>query len=151
GSQSRIDSALSDPSISSYVSEHGAYGTTPAVVTTDDWPYFYQKEPGIPLNVLLVSALVVLLCFWFTKRAGGDLHLQWHFFLLGAGFLLLEVQIISKIALLFGTTWLVNSLVVSTLLLFIMAANWTVQRFKKVRLWPTYAAIFICGFLAYLV
>ena len=149
GSQSRIKSALSDPATAAYISEHKGYSATQAVVTTDDWPYFYQKEPGIPLNVLLVSALVILLCFWFMKRTSGALHLRWHFFLLGAGFLLLEVQIISKIALLFGTTWLVNSVVISTLLLFIMAANWTVQRFKNVSTWFTYAAIVTCGLVAY--
>ena len=151
GSQSRIANVLSDPAISSYISTHGGYRATQAVVTTDDWPYFYQKEPGIPLNVLLVSSLVVLLAFWFKKRTSGQLQIQWHFFLLGAGFLLLEVQIISKIALLFGTTWLVNSFVISTLLLFIMAANWTVQRFKGISTWFAYVAVLTSCVIAYFV
>jgi hypothetical protein len=36
---------------------------------------------------------------------------------------LLEAQIISKIALLFGTTWVVNSIIIAGLLLLIVAAN----------------------------
>jgi len=45
---------------------------------------------------------------------------QWHFFFMGAGFLLLEAQIVSQTALLFGTAWVVNSIVVSVLLLLIV-------------------------------
>jgi len=74
---------------------------------------------------------------------------EWHFFCLGAGFLLFEVQIVSKIALLFGTTWLVNSFVISTLLLFIMAANWTVQKFPGVSVGLAYGGVFLFGMLAY--
>ena len=35
---------------------------------------------------------------------------QWHFFFLGAAFMLLEAHIVSQMALLFGTTWVVNSI-----------------------------------------
>jgi hypothetical protein len=72
-----------------------------------------------------------------------------HFFCLGAGFLLLEVQIVSKMALLFGTTWLVNSIVVSALLLLIMAANSTVQHIPSFPLWIAYTGIFLSGLLAF--
>ncbi len=54
-------------------------------------------------------------------RASCTATLNWHFFFLGAGFFLLEAQIISKMALLFGTTWLVNSIVISGLLLLIIS------------------------------
>ena len=55
---------------------------------------------------------------WFlrqTSRAEGPV--DFHFLLLGAGFMLLEAQIVSRMALLFGTTWVVNSIVVAGLLL----------------------------------
>src|SRR2546425_2929026 len=55
---------------------------------------------------------------------------RWHFFFLGAGFLLLEAQIISKMALLFGTTWVVNSIVIAGLLSLIVAANLVVKFFR---------------------
>lgn len=151
GSQARIHQALRNPDVSSYVSQHTGFQAEATQVIDDNWPYFYQRRPGVPLNVVLMSILVVLLSFWFVRRTSGRVRLEWHFFFLGAGFLLLEVQIVSKIALLFGTTWLVNALVISTLLLFIMAANWSVQRFAGIRVWTAYAGIAVTGLLAYVV
>ena len=46
--------------------------------------------------------------------------------------MLLEAQIISKMALLFGTTWLVNSIVIGGLLTLIVAANCLVQWLPKI-------------------
>lgn len=151
GSQARIDEALRNPDVSSYVSQHAGFHAEAAQVIDDNWPYFYQRRPGVPLNVVLMSVLVTLLSFWFARRTGGRLKLEWHFFFLGAGFLLLEVQIVSKIALLFGTTWVVNALVISALLLFIMAANWSVKRFAGLRVWIAYTGIAATGLLAYVV
>ena len=44
----------------------------------------------------------------------GALH--WHFFFLGAAFLLLEVQNISKAAVVLGNTWQVNAVIISGVL-----------------------------------
>src|SRR5262249_47126576 len=118
------------------------FAVSQARLTTDDWPYFYQHAPGVPLNVIATSIVIVLVAYWFVVRTGdGSLQLHWHFFFLGAGFLLLEVQIISKIALLFGTTWLVNSIVVSALLVLIVLANITVSTFPAIPRWIPYAGI----------
>ena len=65
------------------------------------------------------------------------------FLLLGAGFMLLEAQIVSRMALLFGTTWVVNSIVISGLLCLIVAANVVYQRFPQVPLPWTYAGLFL--------
>jgi SAM-dependent methyltransferase len=152
GSQQRLSSALKDSSISEYVRNNKGFEVSKASLTTDDWPYFYQHEPGIPLSVILISVLIVLMAFWFMLRTGeGSLRIHWHFFFLGAGFLLLEVQIISKIALLFGTTWLVNSIVVAALLLLIIAANATVSSVPLISRWIAYAGILIAATIGYLV
>jgi SAM-dependent methyltransferase len=115
----------------------------PANETTDDWPYFYHRSRGIPMIVALLSVLVVALC-WGVLRA-NELRassLQWHFFFLGAGFMLMEVQIISKLALVFGTTWLVNSIAISALLLLILLANALAARFPALTGWFAYAGLF---------
>jgi spermidine synthase len=152
GSQQRLSSALKDGSISEYVRNNREFEVSKASLTTDDWPYFYQHEPGIPLSVILISVLIVLMAFWFILRTGeGSLRIHWHFFFLGAGFLLLEVQIISKIALLFGTTWLVNSIVVAALLLLIIAANATVSSVPLISRWIAYAGILIAATIGYFV
>src|SRR5262249_7694104 len=127
------------------------FAVASASLTTDDWPYFYQRAPGVPLSVIMISVLLVVVAFWFVSRTGeGKLRMHWHFFFLGAGFLLMEVQIVSKMALLFGTTWMVNSIVVAALLLLIVAANATVSRFPSLSRGLAYAGIMVTASFGYL-
>jgi spermidine synthase len=127
GSGERIQRALADTAVAAYYGTH-SFNTTTAQVTTDDWPYFYQRLPGLPASVVLISILLLITGWWFLREAGVPVSsLRWHFFFLGAGFMLLEAQIISKMALLFGTTWVVNSIVISGLLLLIVGANLLVE------------------------
>jgi SAM-dependent methyltransferase len=144
GSPERIAAALRDPELAAYVKTHSQMPMQPATLTTDDWPYFYQHEPGLPLNVILVSIAVLAVFGWLlreTRMEAGTLEV--HFMLLGAGFMLLETQIVSKMALLFGTTWVVNSLVVAGILCLIVAANIFYGGFPRVRLPLAYACLFI--------
>jgi hypothetical protein len=150
GSQGRIAEVLRRSDVNAYINSHQGFSVVDAPPTTDNWPYFYQHEPGLPLTIILISGLVLFVSWWFIRRTGnGRLTLHGHFFCLGAGFLLLEVQIVSKIALLFGTTWMVNSIVVGALLILIIAANATVRRFPSFPLWIAYAGIFLSGLLAF--
>ena len=128
GSQTRIDQAVAEPSLAAYLQSHQNFSTAKASITTDDWPYFYQHEPGLSGSVIILSVVLILLCWSFMRQTGTVVSsLRWHFFFLGAGFLLLEAQIISKMALLFGTTWVVNSIVIAGLLMLIVASNFLVQ------------------------
>ena len=144
GSTSRIEGLLADPKLAAYVDAHRDKTYQTATLTTDDWPYFYQHEPGLPLSVIVISLCLVAVC-WYAlrqtevKQAG----IHWHFFFLGAGFMLLEAQIISRMALLFGTTWMVNSIVVAGLLLLILGANSLVEVVKKVPLNVAYIGVFL--------
>jgi hypothetical protein len=126
GSQDRLALALQNPALAKYVSSHSAAPMQPAVMTTDDWPYLYQHAPGLPASVILASVAILLTFGWFLRQVadkGSPIHP--HFFFLGAGFMLLEAEIVSRMALLFGTTWVVNSIVVAGLLLLIVIANLT--------------------------
>lgn len=124
GSAPQLARAVADPSLASFIQQHNHVPTEAAVATTDDWPYLYQKSRGLPLPVIVISSLLILLCTFMLRDVGTSItSVQWHFFFLGAGFLLLEAQIISKMALLFGTTWLVNSIVIAGLLILILLAN----------------------------
>jgi spermidine synthase len=131
GSPARLDSALQIPEIAAYLRAHGEISKQYARPTTDDWPYFYQHEPGLPLVIIIVSLLIIGLSRFLIRRTGmAGRPIHWHFFFLGAGFLLLESQIISRMALLFGTTWLVNAVVIAVLFVLILAAN------SVVGIWP---------------
>ncbi len=77
--------------------------------------------------------------------------MDWHFLLLGAGFMLLEAQIVSRMALLFGTTWFVNSIVVSGLLLLIVAANLVYQRFPSIPVGFAYVDLLVSLLVSFVV
>jgi spermidine synthase len=144
GSRERLAQATSDPALAGYLATHSKMPMQEARLTTDDWPYFYQHEPGLPISVILVSVAVLIVCGWFLRqtsgeRGGGELH----FMFLGAGFMLLEAQIVSKMALLFGTTWVVNAIVVSGLLCLIVAANLFYGAMPRIPLWIPYAGLFL--------
>jgi hypothetical protein len=62
-------------------------------------------------------------------------------FFLGAGFMLLETKGVIHVALLFGSTWIVNSVVFFAILLLILAANLYVRAAGPVRLWPCYTLL----------
>ncbi len=157
GSASRIAAARSDPAFAAFLIEHtrhdGADAATGRITrTTDDWPYFYQHAPGLPAAVLVISgilAIVVWLAVGRTGLRGGAI--RWHFFFLGAGFLLVEAQAVSKMALLFGTTWLVNAIVIAGILLLIVAANLLVEKGPRIPVNVAYSGLFASLLAAYLI
>jgi hypothetical protein len=59
-------------------------------------------------------------------------------FFLGAGFMLLETKSVVHMALLFGSTWIVNSAVFATILIMILLSNLYVLRYKPQKILPYY-------------
>ena len=106
-------------------------------LATDDWPYIYLETPHIPTLYYLLAGLMAGLMFYAqrrTKMPGLSLvwsRTHWHFFFLGAAFLLLEVQNISKAAVVLGNTWSVNAVIISAILAMILAANYLASRFPR--------------------
>ncbi|MFX0212166.1 MAG: hypothetical protein ACFFDT_39700, partial [Candidatus Hodarchaeota archaeon] len=92
-------------------------------VPTDDWPYLYIQNRKVPVLFIILTIIIVCLIYFAIRflmpgrRSGPG-----HFFFLGAGFLLVEVYSISKIALLFGSTWIVNVVMISSILIMILSA-----------------------------
>ncbi len=97
--------------------------------TTDDWPYVYHRGHSIPQTYFTVSAITLLIALYmvgpFVRPKESSM---WQFFLLGAGFLLMETQLVSRLALYFGTTWLVNCIALTGILTVLVLANVFVQR-----------------------
>ena len=144
GSAERLAKAAADPALGPYLASHGNMPMQAASLTTDDWPYFYQHEPGLPISVILVSVAVLIIFGWFLRQTSGEGgRIDLHFMFLGAGFMLLEAQIVSKMALLFGTTWVVNAVVVSALLCLIVAANLVYSAIPRIPLAAAYAGLFL--------
>jgi SAM-dependent methyltransferase len=151
GSRSRLQAALTDPGLHAYLRVPPLDRSQNVNLTTDDWPNFYQRQPGLALNVIVAACFIVLLWMVFMRRTGMRASsIKWHFFFLGAGFMLLEAQIVSRMALLFGTTWLVNTVVVGTILIVVVGANVVAGRTSRVTYWPAYSGLFLCLAAGYL-
>jgi SAM-dependent methyltransferase len=116
---------------------------------TDDWPYLYLDKPRVPMLYFLLGGLLVAL----LARCAGELkpqrllshadRTQAHFFFLGAAFLLLEVQNISKASVALGNTWSVNAVIISGVLCMILLANGLARLVPRLPLSPVYALL--CG------
>ena len=113
-------------------------------ITTDDWPYIYLEKPKIPnLYYLLFGVMIILLMRsmkgWEAKTQFRVKHTTfWHFFLLGAAFLLLEVQNISKASVVLGNTWQVNAVIITSILCMSLLANWLEYKFPRIPVIPVY-------------
>ena len=123
-------------------------------VTTDDWPYLYQEGRWMPGIFVSVGILVLMLgagLYWQIPEARKQVP-SLFFFAMGAGFLLLETQVISRLALYFGTTWQVNGIVIAAILAALLVANAVIERQAKAWPSPWYLAGLLAGIaVAYLV
>ena len=99
---------------------------------SDDWPFLYLRDRHIPrhyiLTLLLILGASVAVVAPVVRTAGG--RWSWEFFLLGAGFMLLETKSITQFALLWGSTWVVASLAIASVLVMALAANFVVSRWE---------------------
>ena len=103
-----------------------------ADVSTDDWPFFYMPRRVYPLSYLVMVGWVLLLSFLVTANflTERPRFSQAPFFLLGAGFMLVETKGITELGLTFGNSWQVIGVVIAGILVMAFLANWMVQRLR---------------------
>ena len=96
--------------------------------TTDDWPFLFLEQRGIPFHylspLLIICALAIIPLRYCKLKVG---NIDWHLFFMGASFLLIESKAVTTLGLLFGSTWLVNSVVIGSILLMILLANYFIS------------------------
>ncbi len=114
---------------------------------TDDWPFLYLQDRLIPdlsiRSIALLGILGIGMVYLFLPRASGRFRLDGRMFFLGAAFMLLETKAVVQLALLFGSTWLVNSLVFFTALVLILLANLLVAKAPPTRLTWYYVGLIV--------
>jgi spermidine synthase len=134
------------------------------ILPTDDWPFLYLRDRAIPgrpgisgMAMIGGLSIAILLAFtwpvWFG-RGGGEVEssdvvtappararFNVHMFFLGAGFMLLETKGVVHMALLFGSTWVVNSVVFFAILVMILIANLFVLALRPRNPWPWYGLL----------
>ena len=143
----RLSTLTTDPVIPERVTAYGqSHAPSPARLhvrdtgiepASDDWPFLYLRDRHIPRHylgalglILAISTAVVLLVI--RGQAG---KWSWGFFLLGAGFMLLETKSIIQFALLWGSTWVVASLAIASVLSMALIANYVVSKIEILRPW----------------
>jgi SAM-dependent methyltransferase len=123
----------------------GYHPTTPVVApATDNAPFLYFRGGGIPSIYVWALTGILALSVLLVRSIGGPLRQMRPYadlFFMGAAFLLLETKNVATFALLFGTTWLVNALVFTGVLLTVLAAVETTRRFRTPPLPLVFAGI----------
>jgi hypothetical protein len=126
-------------------------GLAPA---TDDHPFPYLQTDSIPSTFLWMLGAILLGSLLLIRLGGGRLNGMQRYVdlaFMGAAFLLLETKNIVQFALLFGTTWFVNSLVFAGVLLAVYLAVETARRVRLPRPTVLYGALIASLVVAWLV
>jgi SAM-dependent methyltransferase len=106
---------------------------------TDDWPFLYLHGAMIPdlsiRSMIVLGVLGLGMVYLFLPKTKGRIgRFDGRMFFLGAAFMLLETKAVVQLALLFGSTWVVNSAVFFTALTLVLLANLYVLRAPPRRL-----------------
>ena len=117
-------------------------------IASDDWPFLYLRRTMIPAltqrGVAIMGGIGLLMVFWFMPRGRkADWAMNGRMFFLGAGFMLVETTAVVRMALLFGSTWIVNAVVFLAVLVMILGANLFVLKWRPQKLWPYYLGLLI--------
>ena len=116
--------------------------------TSDDWPFLYIRPFDFPLGyAIVISAVLCLTAVTVPMAFGGRKTFLSEFdptlFLMGGAFMLIETRGVTTLSLLFGSTWMVNSAIFAGILIMVLLANLTVERFKLKDPLPWFALLFI--------
>jgi hypothetical protein len=125
---------------------------TPA---TDNWPFLYLRTPFIAAHYLAALAIVLVgavIAVAVAARVTGTTIRRFspHFFVLGVAFLLLTTRSLTSFSLLFGTTWLVNSLAFFAILASVLLAIFVNWRWPIRRPTPFYLLLFASVAIAFI-
>ncbi len=133
--------------------------TNGGIQATDNWPFLYSRDAIIPGLTWRGIVLTIVLSFGLWLAFGGPGAIspnrafstsptpEWTFmlrsFFLGVGFMLVETKAVVEMALLFGGTWMVNSVVFAGILMMSLAGNLFAGKVNPKRLEPYYFGLFI--------
>jgi Spermine/spermidine synthase domain len=123
----------------------GYYPLSNSTPATDDWPFLYLRDRSFPLIYIEALAMVIFFALAGTVTLAPRRVLRrfnWHMFFLGVAFMVLEVKSLTTFSLLFGSTWLVNSLVFFAILCSVLLAVLVNRRFKIRRIRVFYLLLF---------
>jgi SAM-dependent methyltransferase len=122
----------------------------PIPVATDDWPFLFLPKKEVPVTYILPILLVLLLSAIPVAtqiRRGGMQIINWQMFTLGMAFMMLEVRAMADLSLLFGSTWIINSVIISSVMVVILLANWLAVKLSQKHIMPAISAVVLTLFI----
>jgi len=143
------------PELSAFVAANPpafSLGAAPPPPAKDDWPYVYHRGHSIPRAYLTISVILLVMALLMTRGKFAVAKTStWNFFFLGSGFLLLETQMVSRLALYFGATWWVNCIALSAIMIMLLVANCWVEWQKPEQLAMYYVGLIFCLLAIYVI
>ncbi len=137
--------ALADPSDLS-----SKYRTENVIPATDKWPFLYLTSKSIPVGIWSVLVIFLAGAAWLLRGTFGVEGLRrpdmFHFFALGAAFLLLETKGVTQLSLLFGSTWITNTIVIAGFMLMAMLSNAVATAWKLTKTIAYIGLVMAIGF-----
>ena len=104
-------------------------------LSNDDWPFFYMPVKIWPKSYVVILILIFICSFIFIKKTStlDRKNFSITCFFLGAGFMLIETKGITEIALIYGSTWFVITIVIGFILLMAYLANLLIIRNGQIK------------------
>ena len=117
-----------DPGLTNYLPEKVGTETLVVELNTDNWPFLFLEKRGVPFHYLLPLFIIFALAFVLLYKIGlRPIDVNWHLLFMGGAFLLIETKAVTTLALVFGSIWMVNSIVIAAILLMILLSNFVVS------------------------
>lgn len=113
-----------EPSFQDLTEEYSNMKDEP-VISTDDWPFLFIFEKKYPISYMTVILVLFAISYVLLSHFSSVKPRQYSgaCFFLGAGFMLVETKSISQLALVYGSTWIVTSVVIASILVLAFLAN----------------------------
>ncbi len=120
-------------------------------VSTDNWPFFYMPSKIWPKSYIFIIFLIFISSFFFIQNTNpiNKKNFSPTCFFLGSGFMLIETKGITELALVFGSTWFVVSIVISFILIMAYFANLLIIKKIKIKVSLIYSLILLAICLGY--
>ena len=121
-------------------------------ISTDDWPFFYMSYRIYPTSYMILISVIFIISLVFLKKLTKMSYKKFSFtsFFLGVGFMLMETKGITELAKIYGSTWVVVSVVITAILFMAYLANLLVIRKIKISVNKIYFFLIFALIISYL-
>ncbi len=121
-------------------------------ISTDDWPFFYMSYRIYPVSYMILISVIFVISLIFLSKQTKMSYGKFSFtsFFLGVGFMLMETKGITELAKIYGSTWVVVSVVITAILFMAYLANLLIIKKVKISVNTIYFFLISALLISYL-